>query len=314
MGGTWDLFRYPGIRPTATCIRCTLKPWREAKAIADGPSILNYVKETAAEYGVDEHIRYQHLATKAAWSSRMPPDHRSAAPGHRQTVRFTCGLHVLGLLSSGGLHAQSRTSAVRGTIVHPAVARPDYKGKRVVVIGPRNGDDARSCAVEGRRPHRHAAAVAELRRVASRQGCDRERVAHMLPDRWAYAITRWKNVAMQQFLSPHAHASRKVKQKLLDMVRKELGPDTTSRPTSRQLQSGDQRLCLVPNGDLFEAIQSGQASIVTDHTPASPKPASSSNPASARRRHHRDRDGLSLVVLGEVQFAVDGTPVDFAQT
>jgi monooxygenase len=327
MGGTWDLFRYPGIRSDSDMhtLGYRFKPWREAKAIADGPSILSYVKETAAEYGVDSHIRYQHLVTGAAWSSddaAWTVEATRKDTGAR--VRFTCNF----LFMCAGYYSYREgytpefedIERYRGRIVHPQKWPEDldYEGKKVVVIG--SGATAMTLVPAMAKDVAH---IVMLQRsptyVVSRP--DRDVIANalrkVLPEKWAYAITRRKNVALQQFLYRRTRTHpAKVKEKLLDLVRKELGPDydveTHFTPT---YNPWDQRLCLVPNSDLFEAIRSGKASVVTDRIERFTE-------TGIRLVSGKELDadivvtatGLNLVVLGEMEFIVDGAPVDFAET
>jgi cation diffusion facilitator CzcD-associated flavoprotein CzcO len=327
MGGTWDLFRYPGIRSDSDMhtLGYRFKPWRAAKAIADGPSILAYVKETAAEYGVDRHIRYQHLATKAVWSSE---DAAWTVEALRKdtgdTVRFTCNF----LFMCAGYYSYRHgytpefegIESFKGTVVHPQQWPEDlaYAGKKVVVVG--SGATAMTLVPAMAKDVAH---IVMLQRsptyVVSRP--DKDVIANalrkVLPDRWAYAITRWKNVGMQQFLYHRTRTHpEKVKAKLLDMVRKELGPDyDVETHFTPSYNPWDQRLCLVPNSDLFEAIRSGKASIVTDHIDRFTETG-----ITLKSGKTLDADiivtatGLNLVVLGEMQFTVDGAPVDFAET
>jgi len=327
MGGTWDLFRYPGIRSDSDMhtLGYSFKPWREAKAIADGPSILNYVREAAAEYDVDGHIRYGHRATRASWSSEDAAWTVEAVRAETgETVRFTCNF----LLMCAGYYSyqQGHTpefegrERFRGTVVHPQQWPEDldFRGKRVVVIG--SGATAMTLVPAMAKDVGH---IVMLQRsptyVVSRP--DRDMIANglraVLPERWAYSITRWKNVALQQFLyrRTRTHPAQ-VKQKLLDMVRKELGPDyDVDTHFTPRYNPWDQRLCLVPNSDLFEAIRSGKAEIVTDTI----ERFTESGIALASGTE-LDADiivtatGLNLVVLGEMQFGVDGAAVDFAQT
>jgi cation diffusion facilitator CzcD-associated flavoprotein CzcO len=327
LGGTWDLFRYPGIRSDSDMhtLGYRFKPWREAKAIADGGAILKYVKETAAEYGVDRHIRFRHLATRATWSSA---DATWTVEAKRQdtgdTVRFTCNFLSLcaGYYSYREGHTPEFPDLDRftGTIVHPQKWPEDldYRGKRVVVIG--SGATAMTL-VPAMAPD--VAHIVMLQRsptyVVSRP--DEDRIANalrrILPEHWAYGITRWKNVGLQQLLyrrtRTHPHH---VKRKLLDMVKKELGPDydvaTHFTPT---YNPWDQRLCLVPNSDLFASIRSGKASIVTDHIERfTEKGIKLKSGKELAADIIVTATGLNLVVLGEMQFAVDGAPVDFAKT
>jgi len=327
MGGTWDLFRYPGIRSDSDMhtLGYSFKPWREAKAIADGPSILNYVRQTAAEHGVDEHIRYGLRATSASWSSAdaaWTVEALETATG--RTVRFTCNF----LLMCAGYYSYQQgytpefpgRERFRGTIIHPQAWPEDleYQGKQVVVIG--SGATAMTLVPAMAKDVAH---IVMLQRsptyVVSRPDTDiiANGLRAVLPERWAYAITRWKNVALQQFLYNRTRTHpEQVKQKLLDMVRKELGPDyDVETHFTPRYNPWDQRLCLVPNSDLFEAIRSGKASIVTDQIACLTETG-----IALRSGKQLDADiivtatGLNLVVLGEMQFTVDGAAVDFAQT
>jgi cation diffusion facilitator CzcD-associated flavoprotein CzcO len=327
MGGTWDLFRYPGIRSDSDMhtLGYSFKPWREAKAIADGPSILNYVKEAAAEYGVDEHIRYEHLATKAAWSSEDTAwTVEALRKDTGETVRFSCNF----LFMCAGYYSYRKgytpefegIERFKGSIVHPQEwpEKLDYEGKRIVVIG--SGATAMTLVPA---MSKDAAHIVMLQRsptyVVSRPDTDviANALRKVLPDTWAYAITRWKNVAMQQFMYRRTRTHpAKVKEKLLEMVRKELGPDyDVETHFTPSYNPWDQRLCLVPNSDLFESIRSGKASVVTDHI-------ESFTEKGIRLQSGKELDadiivtatGLNLVVLGEMQFLVDGAPVDFGKT
>jgi monooxygenase len=327
IGGTWDLFRYPGIRSDSDMhtLGYRFKPWREAKAIADGASILRYVKETAAEYGVDEHIRYEHLGINASWSSEAAAwTVEALRTDSGETVRFTC--NVLLMCSGYYSYRQGYTpefegvERFKGTIVHPQQWPEDldYKGKQVVVIG--SGATAMTLVPALAKDVAH---IVMLQRsptyVVSRPDTDAiaNALRTVLPSRWAYAITRWKNVAMQQLFYRRTRTHPDwVKQKLLDMVRKELGPDyDVETHFTPRYNPWDQRLCLVPNGDLFAAIRSGKASIVTDHIAHFTE-----HGITLKSGRELEADivvtatGLNLVVLGEMQFAVDGAPVDFAQT
>jgi monooxygenase len=326
MGGTWDLFRYPGIRSDSDMhtLGYDFKPWRQAKAIADGPSILEYVKETAAEFGIAEHIRYGHRATSASWSSTDATWTVDVQRDGGETARFTCNV----LLMCAGYYSYREgytpefpgRERFRGTIIHPQKWPEDldYRGKRVVVIG--SGATAMTLVPA---MARDAASVTMVQRsptyVVSRP--DRDVIANtlrkILPEAWAYALTRRKNVALQQFLYKRTRTRPdQVKKKLLDLVRKELGPDyDVETHFTPRYNPWDQRLCLVPNSDLFVAIRSGKASVVTDHIEAFTE--TGLRLASGRTL---DADiivtatGLNLVVLGEMQFSVDGAPVDFSQT
>ena len=295
------------------------------KSIADGPSILDYVKETAAEYGVDRHIRYNHLVRSAAWSSA---DARWTVEAQRKddgaVVRFTCNF----LFMCSGYYSYREGYApefpgrenFRGQVIHPQFwpADLDYAGKRIVVIGsgatamtlvPAMAQDAEKIVMLQRSPTY----------VVSRP--DRDAIANtlrkFLPESWAYGITRWKNTAMQQYVYRQTRTRpEKVKETLLKAVRKELGPDyDVETHFTPRYNPWDQRLCLVPNSDLFAAIRSGKAEVVTDGIERF-----NESGIALRSGKQLDADiivtatGLNLVVLGEMQFSVDGEAVDFGKT
>lgn len=327
IGGTWDLFRYPGIRSDSDMhtLGYRFKPWRDAKAIADGPAILKYVKETAAEYGVDRHIRYHHLMTKASWSSETATwTVEATRKDTGETARFTCNFLLMcaGYYSYRGGYTPEFPGRDRfqGTVVHPQEWPEDldYKGKKVVVIG--SGATAMTLVPAMARDVEH---IVMLQRsptyVISRP--DRDVIANalrrVLPEELAYRITRWKNVGLQQFLYRRTRTNPEaVKQKLLDLVRKELGPDyDVETHFTPRYNPWDQRLCLVPNSDLFKAIRSGKASVVTDTIETFTEKGIK---LTSGRELEADiivtATGLNLVVLGEAQFSVDGRPVDFSQT
>lgn len=327
IGGTWDLFRYPGIRSDSDMhtLGFGWKPWRAAKSIADGPSILGYLRETVAEHGIDRHIRFQHLATRAEWSSADATWTVHATRGDTgEQVRLTCNYLFMcsGYYSYKAGYTPEFPGRDRfgGEIVHPQEWPEDldYEGKRVVVIG--SGATAMTLvpAMAERAGH-----VTMLQRsptyVVSRP--DRDAIANtlrrVLPEDTAYAVTRWKNTQLQQFFYHRTRvAPDKVRQKLIDMVRKELGPeyDVDTHFTPRY-DPWDQRLCLVPNSDLFKAIRSGRASVVTDTIDTfTEKGILLSSGTELEADIIVTATGLQLVTLGEMDFAVDGEPVDFSQT
>ena len=327
MGGTWDLFRYPGIRSDSDMhtLGYSFKPWNAAKAIADGPSILNYVHETAAEYGVDQHIRYNHLAKAAAWSSEEAAwtiEAQRADTG--EIVRFTCNFLFMcqGYYSyrQGFTPEFEGIDSFKGQIVHPQKWPKDlaYAGKKVVVIG--SGATAMTLVPAMAADAGH---IAMLQRsptyVVSRPAEDAlaNRLRALLPSRWAYALTRWKNTTLQQMMYRRVRAEpEKAKAMIIAGVRKELGPDyDVETHFTPRYNPWDQRLCLVPNSDLFAAIRSGKASVVTDQIERFTE-----NGILLKSGRALEADivvtatGLNLVVLGEMRFSVDGAPVDFGRT
>ncbi len=327
MGGTWDLFRYPGIRSDSDMhtLGYDFKPWREAKAIADGPSIRRYIRETAAEHDVDAHIRYRHRVTRASWSGEEAAwTVEAEREGSDEPVRIRCNFLMMcsGYYSYEGGHTPDFAGRERfpGEIVHPQdwPEDLDYRGKRVVVIG--SGATAMTLVPAMAEEAGH---VTMLQRsptyVVSRP--DRDVIANflrrVLPEKAAYAITRWKNTAMQQwFYGRTRTAPEKVKKKLLKWVRQELGPNyDVETHFTPSYNPWDQRLCLVPNSDLFRAIRSGRASVVTDRIETFTEKGIL---LASGRELEADiivtATGLELVVLGGAEFMVDGEPVDFAKT
>jgi monooxygenase len=327
MGGTWDLFRYPGVRSDSDMytLGYNFKPWLGKKAIAAGSSILEYIQETATENGIDRQIRYGHLVKKATWSSSdatwMVEAERKGTGG---MVRLRCNFLLMcaGYYSyEGGYMPKFKGSeCFTGDIIHPQhwPEDLDYAGKQVIVIG--SGATAMTLvpAIAG-----DAAHVVMLQRsptyVASLP--DEDKLAHslrrFLPERIAYAITRRKYIFYQQLIYRLIRARpEKAKDKLVGLVRKALGPDyDVETHFVPRYDPWDQRLCIVPNGDLFEAIKSGQASVVTDQIDTFTEKG-----IRLKSGQELEADiiitatGLNLVALGGVEFVVDGQPVDFSKT
>ena len=274
LGGTWDLFRYPGIRSDSDMytLGFSFRPWTDAKAIADGPAILRYLDDTAREHGVDRHIRYRHRVKSAAWSSE---DALWTVVAEREEgeVTFTCGF--LFMATGYYNYAQGYTpdfpgvADFAGRIVHPQFWTDDlaYAGKRVVVIG--SGATAVTLVPE---LARQAAHVTMLQRsptyIVARPSEDKiaNWLRSKLPAKAAYGLTRWKNVLLQQYFYRIARKRpEKAKQAIIDMVRDELGPDyDVGTHFTPSYNPWDQRLCLVPDADLFASIREGKASVVTD--------------------------------------------------
>jgi cation diffusion facilitator CzcD-associated flavoprotein CzcO len=327
MGGTWDLFRYPGIRSDSDMhtLGYKFKPWRAAKAIADGPSILNYIEETAAENDIDKNIRYGHSVKKASWST---DDAQWTVEAERtdtgETVHIRCNflLMCVGYYSYEGGYTPVFEGRDRfhGEIVHPQEWPEDldYKNKTVVVIG--SGATAVTLLPELAKEAKH---VVMLQRsptyIVSLPDVDviANFLRKILPEKIAYAITRFKNTRMQQFVYHRTRVQPdKVKKNLLKWVRRDLGPDyDVKKHFTPKYNPWDQRLCLIPNGDLFKSIRSGKASVVTDQidsfTENGIKLASG---AELQADIIITATGLQLVVLGGMELVIDGQPIDFPNT
>jgi monooxygenase len=325
IGGTWDLFRYPGIRSDSDMytLGYSFRPWTEAKAIADGPSILNYVKETARDYGIDRHIRFGHRVTRTSWSSRDAKWTVEATHGD-DIVRFTCNF----LFLCGGYYNYEQgytpdfagTDRFKGQILHPQKWPEDldYAGKHVVVIG--SGATAVTLVPEMAKTAKH---VVMLQRsptyVVSRPAEDNVAnwLRRWLPAMTAYGITRWKNVLFgMYFFRLSRRRPEDVKKAIIKMVQDQLGPDyDVATHFTPRYNPWDQRLCLVPDSDLFESIKAGTSSVVTDRietfTENGLKLASGEELAADIIV---TATGLNLQVLNGLALTVDGQTINPGET
>jgi cation diffusion facilitator CzcD-associated flavoprotein CzcO len=327
IGGTWDLFRYPGIRSDSDMytLGYSFRPWRGDKAIADGASILAYIRETAREHGIDRKIRFGHRVISAAWSSdaaRWNVVAKKESTG--ELVHFSAGF----LMMCSGYYDYDKgytpdfpnIDRFRGRVIHPQKWGDDvdYAGKRVVVIG--SGATAVTLVPE---LAKRAAHVTMLQRspsyILSMPEIDSitRALAKTLPGNAAYDIARWKNVtlsmAMYNFCRRFPDSATKL---LLSGVKKQLGEGyDVERHFTPTYRPWDQRLCLVPNGDLFKAIRKGKAEVVTDHIATFTE-----NGIELRSGKTIDADlvvtatGLKLRLLGGVSLEVDGKKIDAGKT
>ena len=330
-GGTWDLFRYPGIRSDSDMLTLgySFRPWKEAKAIADGPSILSYVRETASEAGIDRHIRYRHKVVAARWSTEdarwTVEVERGGSNGDALgTARMTCDfLHMCSgyyRYDEGYKPQFPGAERFRGEIVHPQewTEDIDYAGKRVVVIG--SGATAVTLVPAMAET---AADVTMLQRspsyVVSLPGVDpiAKFVRRWLPPRAAFTLLKWKNVLLTMLSFQLSRRRPELVKKLIRKgVERRLPPgydiDTHFKP---HYNPWDQRMCLVPDGDLFEAISAGRASVVTDTIEtftegglllASGKELEADLIVTAT--------GINLLPLGGMDLSVDGERIHLPET
>jgi len=329
-GGTWDLFRYPGIRSDSDMFTLgfAFKPWTEQKAIADGPSILNYLDETATEYGIHEKIRYRHNVKSASWSSENACWTVDVEAGENAEPRqYTCNFLYM---CSGYYNYESGYTPdwnglgdFEGQIVHPQhwPQDLDYAGKEVLVIG--SGATAVTLVPAMLDSENPAGHVTMLQRsptyMVSRPGTDAfaNRLRKILPNKMAYTLIRWRNVLAQKFIFGRARNNpEKVRKFLLDAVREELGPnydvDTHFTPS---YNPWEQRLCLVPDSDFFNSVKAGKASVVTDHIDRFTKTG-----LQLQSGEELAADiivtatGLDLQMAGGIQVEVDGKPINFHDT
>jgi monooxygenase len=327
IGGTWDLFRYPGIRSDSDMytLGYSFKPWTSDKSIADGEDILAYVNETAAENGIDQKIRFNHRVVRAEWSS---VEQRWTVTAERtdtgETVKLTAGF----MLMCSGYYRYDEgytpefegSERFKGRIVHPQFWTDDidYAGKRVIVIGsgatavtlvPALARKAAHVTMLQRSPSYVVSLPAEdpVARVARR----------ILPPKLAYSVIRWKNVALTMLsFQLSRRRPRLMKAILRKGVERQLPPgydiDTHFKP---RYNPWDQRMCLVPDSDLFEAIGRGRASVVTDTIKSfTENGIELDSGAELEADLIVTATGLNMLLLGGLSVAVDGEEIDFAKT
>ena len=327
IGGTWDLFRYPGIRSDSDMytLGYSFRPWREAKAIADGPAILNYVRETAAEHGVDQKIRFHHHVKRAAWSSADALWTIEAERGpENEVVRFTCGFLYTcsGYYDYAGGYTPdfAGLEQFQGRVIHPQhwPADLDYAGKAVVVIGsgatavtlvPAMAETASHVTMLQRSPTYIVARPAE--------DAFANMLRRRLPAKLAYWATRWRNVLLTMFFYNLARKKpERFKAGVLKGVRAYLGPDyDVATHFTPSYNPWDQRLCLVPDADLFQALRKGRASVVTDQI-------ETFTPGGLRLKSGAElpadivvtATGLKMVLLSGIQFTIDGVATRLADS
>ena len=326
IGGTWDLFRYPGVRSDSDMhtLGYAFKPWTAAKAIADGPAILQYVRETAHENGIDAFIRFRHRVVRADFDTAGGLWTVDCERGEaKEPVRLACRF----LLVCSGYydyeqghtpHFEGRET-FGGRIVHPQhwPQDLDHRGRRVVVIGsgatavtlvPAMADSAAHVTMLQRSP---TYIIARPASDAMSQALRR-----WLPERAAYTLTRWKNVLLGMAFFAWCRARpESAKRLILHGVRRALGPGAdVARDFTPHYNPWDQRLCLVPDADLFRVLRAGKASVVTDHVERFTE-------SGIRLRSGRElpadivvtATGLQLKLLGGMAVSVDGQRVDFSQ-
>jgi cation diffusion facilitator CzcD-associated flavoprotein CzcO len=327
IGGTWDLFRYPGIRSDSDMFTLgySFRPWVEGKSIADGHSILNYIKDTARDHEIEPHIRHEHRVKRASWSSADAQWTLEAECGPaRQSARFTCRF----LMVCSGYYSYDEGytpvfpgwERFKGLLVHPQKWPQDlpYENKRVIVIG--SGATAVTLVPALART---AAQVTMLQRsptyVVARPGQDAlaNLLRRYLPSKLAYALVRWRNILFGiYFFNLCKRSPERVKNWILSRITGALGPEfDVATHFSPRYNPWDQRMCLVPDGDLFDSIKRGKASVVTDEIETFTE-------GGIRLRSGEElrgdiivtATGLNLVALGEIQVSVDGNPVDLGKT
>ena len=330
IGGTWDLFRYPGIRSDSDMFTMgySFRPWTSPKAIAPGDDIRDYVTATARDAGIDLHIRFRHRVQSAAWSSQdaawTVTAVREHPDGREELVTLTCNF----LLSCAGYYRYRAgylpefkdIERFAGRVIHPQ-AWPedlDYSGKRVIVIG--SGATAVTLLPAMARTAGH---VTMLQRSPTyivslpEEDAITNSLRRVMPAAWAFRIGRWKNIAYMMYVYQLAQRFPNfVKAGIIRKISEELGPayDVATHFTPRY-NPWEQRLCLVPDGDLFHAIKSGRAGVVTGQIERFTE-------TGIRLQSGEElpadfvvtATGLVLEAFGGADLEVDGLPVDLGST
>ena len=324
LGGTWSLFRYPGIRSDSdlATFAYRFRPWTGDKAIADGPDILRYLRDTAAESGIDTKVRYGHRVVRASWST---PDARWTVEVEvgGQTRELTCSW----FFCAGGYYRYDEgftpdfpgVEQYDGTLVHPQHWPEDLDtaGKRVVVIGsgatavtlvPALAVDAGHVTMLQRSPS-YVLPVPSTDPIANLV----RKIAG--PER-AHRFTRRKNIAQQRFTYRLARTRPELSRKIIRGLQGHFLPrDYDFSHFTPTYQPWDQRMCMVPDADLFKAIRRGTASVVTDRietfTPTGIRLASG---AELEADIVVTATGLQLLAFGGIELVVDGTPVSLPDT
>ena len=325
IGGTWDLFRYPGVRSDSDMFTLgyAFRPWLGENSIADGASIRDYVRDTAVSAGLDRKIRFGHKLLRASWSSGasvwiLDVDHGGTI------IQLTCGFLFMcaGYYDYAGGYTPDFPSVASfgGKLVHPQFWPEDLDvvGKRTVVIGSGATAVTLVPALAERGAHvtmlqRSPSYVVALPSKDPFAG----RMRRLFPETLAYRFVRWRNILLSIYL--YSYARRKpqaTRERLLGLVQKKLGPDydvrTHFNPT---YNPWDQRMCLVPDGDLFKTIKRSAAEVVTDQIETFTETG-----LTLRSGRTLAADivvtatGLKMKLIGGVTLSIDGRPIDLATT
>jgi monooxygenase len=327
IGGTWDLFQYPGVRSDSDMhtLGYSFRPWQDPKVIADGPAILQYIRETAAVFGIDQQIRFNHRVQRAIWSSADAQWTVEAVHGpDQEIVSFTCNFLCMCTgyydYDQGYTPVWPGIEQFTGRIVHPQQWPKDldYAGKQVVVIGsgatavtlvPAMAEQAAHVTMLQRSP---TYIVSRPSRVDGTRG-----IRQLLPGKLTYRLARWRSILFGiYFYNLTRHRPEATKQALLRLVRQQLGDDyDIETHFAPAYNPWDQRLCLAPDGDFFAAIKADKVSIITDHIETFTEKG-------IRLRSGKElaadivvtATGLTMKIMSGMQLVVDDAPVNLAQT
>lgn len=325
-GGTWDLFRYPGVRSDSDMytLGYRFRPWSDPKAIADGPAILKYIRETAREFKIDDKIRYNHRVVSADWLYENALWTVEVDTGEERTpTKFTCKFLYLCTgyydYEKGYTPEFPGFEDFQGQIVHPQKWTDDidYENKKIIVIGsgatavtlvPALAEKAEHVTMLQRSPT-YIISVPAKDKIANF-------LRSVLPAGAAYTISRWKNVlfglGLYSLSRKHPELIKKIIAKL---IRKKIGSELADEHFSPKYYPWDQRLCLVPDSDLFRSINDGKASVVTDRIARF-----TANGIELKSGKRLEADmivtatGLVMKLLAGLKLYIEGTPVDLSKT
>ncbi len=322
LGGTWDLFRYPGVRSDSDMhtLGFVFEPWRHEKSIADAPAILQYLHRIVDERGIADKIRYRHRVVSADWRGDEARWHVVMEKDDGSRTRMTANFLYLG----SGYYDYDKPydpgfefGDFSGQVLHPQFwpEELDYSGKKIVVIG----SGATAVTIVPSMAEK-AAKVTMLQRTPTWMFSSPAKdwfaniLRKFLPEETAYKITRWKNIALQDFAFKTARRKpEKVKKALHKRITKSLGKDYDLADFTPPYDPWDQRLCLVPDDDLFSAMKAGKAAVVTGKIKRFVAGGIELDDGS-----RLDADiivtatGLNLAVCGKIAVSVDGDAVDFS--
>ena len=324
LGGTWDLFKYPGIRSDSDMhsFGFRFEPWIHEQSIADGKNIVEYLNRVVDKYAVRPHIRFGEKVLSADWHSAEARWHVELEDSKGARRKLTAGFLYLG---SGYYDYDDPNNPVfagrgdfGGKLVHPQFwpENLDYAGKRVVVIGAGATAVTILPAMADKAAH-----ITMLQRTPTWMGARpaKDAIANflrkVLPEKLAYRVTRFKNIRLHSWLFKRAHEKPdKVANFLTNAAKKALGPAWRAEDFTPPYNPWEQRLCLVPDGDFFHAVREGRASVVTGEIERFDQTG-----IRLKSGRHLDADvivtatGLRLALGGKITVSLDGTPIDWTQ-
>ena len=323
MGGTWDLFQYPGIRSDSDMytLGYNFKPWTDPQAIADGPSILKYIKNTAKQFQVDTHIRYDHKVKKVMWdsASALWAVHLEIGGEHKiMTCNFIMTCTGYYNYENGYTPSFPGRESYKGQFIHPQhwPKDLDYKNKKVVVIG--SGATAVTLVPE---LAKQAQSVTMLQRSPTyvttlpKEDIFLVWMRKIMPDNWVYRFARTRNIGLTIAFYNYCRAFPNSARRLLTkMVKKELPESFDMKHFTPKYAPWDERVCVVPDSDMFNVISEGKAHIVTDEIETLTEKG-----VQLKSGESLDADiivsatGLDIQIMGGIDVEVDGKPYDFSE-